>query len=423
MLVIEANSPGGQAGSSSRIENYLGFPTGISGQELATRAYAQAQKFGAEVLVAGGAAQLACDRRPYALRIDDGPRVPARAVVIATGAQYRKPSLDNLSQFEGAGVYYDATFMEAQLCGGEEVIVVGGGNSAGQAAVFLAQDARRVHMLVRSGGLAETMSRYLIRRIQEIPTIDLTTNTEIVALEGSDQGRPRAAGHAAGDVGAHDLAARVLRLLGTAGRLARAALRVRPPLLRRGARRGPGPVPAAVPAVGGAPPSRACSCTVNAVVAPTAEEARGSPCPASPLDGRAAHRASRCGRAAARRGRRGGGALVPPRTAALAQDMLQRWVVGTPREAAARLADPRGRTRCRRGDGQPRRRGVLRQPAHRAPRARRRCGCSRAPWPSCTGWLGTVGALRPALRPRPQATRGETCGRPVESGSPRASSW
>ena len=186
VLMIEADSPGGQAGSSSRIENYLGFPTGISGQELATRAYAQAQKFGAEVLVAGGAAQLTCDRRPYAIRVDEGPRVSARAVVIATGAQYRKPSLHNLSTFEGAGVYYTATFMEAQLCSGEEVIVVGGGNSAGQAAVFLSQDARRVHMLVRSAGLAETMSRYLIRRIQEIPAIDLTTNTEIVALEGSD---------------------------------------------------------------------------------------------------------------------------------------------------------------------------------------------------------------------------------------------
>ena len=152
VLVLETNSPGGQAGSSSKIENYLGFPTGISGQELAARAYTQAQKFGAQLLIAKRATQLACDRKPYAIEIDHGPRVPARAVIIATGAEYRRLALENLSQFEGAGVYYGATFVEAQVCGGEEVIVVGGGNSAGQAAVFLAQTARRVHMLVRSGG-------------------------------------------------------------------------------------------------------------------------------------------------------------------------------------------------------------------------------------------------------------------------------
>jgi thioredoxin reductase (NADPH) len=187
VLVIESNSPGGQAASSSRIENYLGFPTGISGQDLAGRAYAQAEKFGAEILIAQGAAGLTCDRKPYNIRINDGQPVPARTVIIATGAQYRKPSLDNLSQFEGAGVYYSATFMEAQLCSGEEVIVVGGGNSAGQAAVFLSQTTRRVHMLVRSSGLADSMSRYLIRRIEEIPTIALRTCTEIVALEGTGQ--------------------------------------------------------------------------------------------------------------------------------------------------------------------------------------------------------------------------------------------
>ncbi len=184
VLVIESNSPGGQAGSSSKIENYLGFPTGISGQDLAGRAYVQAQKFGAEILIARGAAALTCDRKPYGIRIDEGSRVQARTVIVATGAHYRKPALDNLSQFEGAGVYYSATFMEAQLCGGEDVIVVGGGNSAGQAAVFLAQTAGRVHMLVRSGGLADTMSRYLIRRIEETPAIELRTATEIVGLEG-----------------------------------------------------------------------------------------------------------------------------------------------------------------------------------------------------------------------------------------------
>jgi thioredoxin reductase (NADPH) len=186
VLVIESNSPGGQAGSSSRIENYLGFPTGVSGQELAGRAYAQARKFGAEILIAQTAAELTCDRKPYSIRIDEDRRVPARAVIIATGAQYRKPALSNLSQFEGAGIYYSATPMEAQLCGGDEIIVVGGGNSAGQAAVFLSQTTTRVHMLVRSSSLAESMSRYLIHRIDETPTIDLKTRTEIVELEGED---------------------------------------------------------------------------------------------------------------------------------------------------------------------------------------------------------------------------------------------
>jgi thioredoxin reductase (NADPH) len=185
VLVIEANSPGGQAGSSSRIENYLGFPTGISGRELAGRAYAQAQKFGAEVMIAKGAAELACEHNAYGVRLDDGVTIPARTVVIATGARYRRPSLANLGQFEGAGVYYNATFMEAQLCDGDEVIVVGGANSAGQAALFLAQAARHVHLLVRSSSLSASMSRYLIRRIEETPTIQIKTRTEIVALEGN----------------------------------------------------------------------------------------------------------------------------------------------------------------------------------------------------------------------------------------------
>ncbi len=185
-LVLETNSPGGQAGSSSRIENYLGFPAGISGQELAGRAYTQALKFGAHVIIAESAARLRCDRKPYAIEVDKDTRVLARAVVIATGAEYRKLKVENFSRFEGAGVYYGATFVEAQLCGGQEVIVVGGGNSAGQAAVFLAQSAKRVHLLVRSGGLAKTMSRYLIRRIEETSAIVLRPYTEIVALEGGD---------------------------------------------------------------------------------------------------------------------------------------------------------------------------------------------------------------------------------------------
>jgi thioredoxin reductase (NADPH) len=188
VLVLESTAPGGQAGSSSRIENYLGFPMGISGQELAGRAYSQAQKFGAQVTVAKGAQALLCQRRPYSIELEDGTAVPARTIVIATGASYRKLALDGLARFEGSGVYYGATAMEAALCRGEEVIVVGGGNSAGQAAVFLAQSVRRVYMLVRAEGLAETMSRYLIRRIEQSPAIELRTRTEVVGLEGGDAG-------------------------------------------------------------------------------------------------------------------------------------------------------------------------------------------------------------------------------------------
>src|ERR1700745_3317250 len=184
VLVLESNVPGGQAGSSSRIEHYLGFPTGILGLGLTGRAYAQALKFGAHVMVAKGATRLACDGQRYTVEIDGGPKVLARAIIIATGAEYRKPALENLSMFEGAGVYYGATPMEAQLCLGDEVVIVGGGNSAGQAAVFLAQTTRRVHLLVRKDGLADTMSRYLIRRIEETPAIVLRTRTEIFGLGG-----------------------------------------------------------------------------------------------------------------------------------------------------------------------------------------------------------------------------------------------
>src|SRR5689334_5311791 len=185
VMVLETSSPGGQAGSSSRIENYLGFPTGISGQDLAGRAYLQAQKFGTDILIAK-ATRLICDSKPYVVELVSGARIPARTIVIATGAEYRRPPCKNLSRFDGAGVYYGATFVEAQLCGGEEVIVVGGGNSAGQAAVFLAETTKHVHMLVRSAGLAESMSRYLIRRIEETATIVLRPDTEIVGVEGSD---------------------------------------------------------------------------------------------------------------------------------------------------------------------------------------------------------------------------------------------
>jgi thioredoxin reductase (NADPH) len=187
VLVIEAESPGGQAGSSSRIENYLGFPMGISGNELAGRAAAQAQKFGAKVLIANTVTRLNCERRPYELSVDCGQTIRARAVVIASGAQYNKPKIDNLKKFEGQGIYYGATYIEAQLCGKEDLIVVGGGNSAGQAAVYLSQTAGKVHMMVRSSRLSDTMSRYLIQRIEENPAIEMHYCTEIVGLDGDAQ--------------------------------------------------------------------------------------------------------------------------------------------------------------------------------------------------------------------------------------------
>ena len=185
VLLLETFSPGGQAGSSSRIENYLGFPTGISGNELAGRAYTQAQKFGAQMLLTTGT-RLKCDRRPYAIELEGGARIPARTVVIATGARYRTLPLKSLARFEGVGVYYGATFIEAQLCRDEEVIVVGGGNSAGQAAVFLSQSAKHVYILVRGAGLVDSMSQYLSRRIEETPNITLLPYTEVADLDGSD---------------------------------------------------------------------------------------------------------------------------------------------------------------------------------------------------------------------------------------------
>jgi thioredoxin reductase (NADPH) len=186
VLVLEKHAPGGQAGSSSKIENYLGFPTGITGQALAGRAFTQAQKFGAHIAIATWAAKLRCEKRPFAVELSSGDVVRAHAIVIASGARYRKPELEKLAEFEGAGIYYAATPMEAQLCTSEEIIIIGGGNSAGQAAVFLAETAKHVHILVRADGLAASMSRYLIRRIEENPKVTLHTRTEIVALEGND---------------------------------------------------------------------------------------------------------------------------------------------------------------------------------------------------------------------------------------------
>jgi thioredoxin reductase (NADPH) len=185
VLLLETYSPGGQAGSSSRIENYLGFPTGISGNELAGRAYTQAQKFLAQMLLTTGT-RLTCDRKPYQIELEDGTKISARAIVIATGAKYRKLPIENSTRFEGVGIYYGATFVEAQVCNGEDIIVVGGGNSAGQAAVFLAESTKHVYIVVRSSGLIDTMSKYLIRRIEQTPNITVLAHTELVGLEGVD---------------------------------------------------------------------------------------------------------------------------------------------------------------------------------------------------------------------------------------------
>jgi thioredoxin reductase (NADPH) len=185
VLVLETYAPGGQAGSSSRIENYLGFPTGISGQDLAGRAFVQAEKFGAEMSVARTAVKLSCAKPLFEVDVGAGASVQARAIIVATGAEYRRPSIPELRRFEGVGVYYGATAMEASVCQGEEVIVVGGGNSAGQAAVFLADRVSHVHMLVRGPALKDTMSRYLIRRIEESLNITLHTQTEIQSVAGA----------------------------------------------------------------------------------------------------------------------------------------------------------------------------------------------------------------------------------------------
>jgi thioredoxin reductase (NADPH) len=187
-LVIEGMAPGGQAGTSSKIENYLGFPTGISGQALAGRAQAQAQKFGARLAISRMVVALDCDNahdgQPFRLKLDDDQMVAAQAIVVATGARYRKLDVADYERFEGRGIHYAATAMESRLCGGEQVIVVGGGNSAGQAAVFLSREAKHVHVLVRADGLAATMSDYLVQRIESSPRITLHTQTEITALTG-----------------------------------------------------------------------------------------------------------------------------------------------------------------------------------------------------------------------------------------------
>ncbi|CAG9166848.1 FAD-dependent oxidoreductase [Cupriavidus respiraculi] len=186
VIVIDAHSPGGQAGASARIENYLGFPTGVAGQELASRAFAQAQKFGAHIAIPLQVAGLQCGRRDglQLVALADGRRIRARSVVIASGAAYRRPPVPRLDAYEGQGVYYWASPFEARLCAGEEVILVGGGNSAGQAAVYLAGHAARVHVVVRGAGLEHSMSRYLIDRLASQPNVALRTHHELVGLSG-----------------------------------------------------------------------------------------------------------------------------------------------------------------------------------------------------------------------------------------------
>ena len=194
IIVVECRSFGGQAGASARIENYLGFPTGISGQALAGRAFVQAQKFGAQMLIPAQAASLDCTKAAMGdgeltVKLKDGRTLRSRTVVIATGVRYRRPAVPRLAEFESRGVWYWASPLEARLCIGEEIAIIGGGNSAGQAAVFLAKYASKVHMLIRSQGLAASMSRYLIDRISATASIELHPTTEVTNLDGDAGGR------------------------------------------------------------------------------------------------------------------------------------------------------------------------------------------------------------------------------------------
>src|SRR2546430_12733065 len=188
-VILDARSFGGQAGASARIENYLGFPTGISGQALAGRAFTQAQKFGADVMIPMAVKALDCARTDgaFALTLDGGETLRSRAVVVASGARYRRPDIESLEKFEGRGVWYWASPIEARLCAEQEIVLVGGGNSAGQAAVFLSGHARKVYIVIRRGGLGASMSRYLIERIEATPNIELVFNTEVVGLEGTKE--------------------------------------------------------------------------------------------------------------------------------------------------------------------------------------------------------------------------------------------
>jgi thioredoxin reductase (NADPH) len=188
VAVFDSRAFGGQAGASARIENYLGFPTGISGQALAGRAFNQAQKFGAEMLIPVSVRSLDCSKSngAFELATECGHLLRAKSIVVASGARYRRPEIENLDAFEGRGVWYWASPIEAKLCTDQDVALVGGGNSAGQAAVFLSAHARKVYMIIRGGGLGASMSRYLIERIEATPNIELTFNSEVIGLEGGE---------------------------------------------------------------------------------------------------------------------------------------------------------------------------------------------------------------------------------------------
>lgn len=188
VAVFDSRAFGGQAGASARIENYLGFPTGISGQALAGRAFNQAQKFGAEMMIPVSVTTLDCSRQSgaFALATECGQQLRARSIVVASGARYRRPEIENLEAFEGRGVWYWASPIEGRLCADQDVVLVGGGNSAGQAAVFLSGHARKVYLVIRGGGLGASMSRYLIDRIEAADNIELMFNTEVVSIEGTD---------------------------------------------------------------------------------------------------------------------------------------------------------------------------------------------------------------------------------------------
>jgi thioredoxin reductase (NADPH) len=185
VLTVERIATGGQAGTSSRIENYLGFPMGISGAELTRNALLQAQKFGARITIPGQASRLGIEAGIHIVTLEDGSRIRTRCVLVASGVEYRRPDVPRLAEFEGAGVYYAATEMETRLCNGEEVVVVGGGNSAGQAIVALSRHARVVHVLVRGHDLRKSMSRYLVDRVEHIANVRIHYGTEVAALEGN----------------------------------------------------------------------------------------------------------------------------------------------------------------------------------------------------------------------------------------------
>jgi thioredoxin reductase (NADPH) len=208
VAVLDCRAPGGQAGTSARIENYLGFPTGITGHALAGRAFAQAQKFGAHIGIPCEVRALICDRRPLCVELTDSRRIAARTVVIASGAEYRRPAVDGLARFEGSGVYFWATPLEGRLCRKEPVLLIGGGNSAGQAAVFLASQAEHVHMFIRGASLEHSMSRYLVERIAALRNVTLHTRVELRSLEGGarlERIHYRGAGGIEGTMTAHHL--------------------------------------------------------------------------------------------------------------------------------------------------------------------------------------------------------------------------